>query len=263
MRLHHVRIGMRVLSVLLVVGLASSGAATAQPTFTVNSVLDIPGGGDLADGVCETAAGDGICTLRAAVMEANRVPGGGASVVVPANRYVLTRPPVVETEEASGDLDVLVAMTIEGDGASATVVEANAIDAVFDVSGGPVFMRRLGVESSSPLDGNRCIRNSGDLTLSDVAVRLGVGSARSPHGARPAAPPATHPGRGGPLRRSPRPGAGSAGASSRRSPPRTAGTRWKVGAGSTRRRPYARRSRASRGMDCWRSTRPAGPGSPE
>ena len=42
--------------------------------FTVNSTVDAvdanPG-----DGVCETAPGNGACTLRAAVQEANDLPG--------------------------------------------------------------------------------------------------------------------------------------------------------------------------------------------
>ena len=40
----------------------------AVTTFTVNSTADVPASAPLNNGVCETAPGNGICTLRAAVM---------------------------------------------------------------------------------------------------------------------------------------------------------------------------------------------------
>src|SRR5436190_15328467 len=76
-------------------------AAITPPTFTVNSVADVadvnPG-----DGVCETAAGNHVCTLRAAVMEANHF--SGATVVIPdlGASYLLTH----------GELDVSGSTTI-------------------------------------------------------------------------------------------------------------------------------------------------------
>ncbi|HTY18094.1 MAG TPA: hypothetical protein VMH82_10225, partial [Myxococcota bacterium] len=68
---------------LALTALVLAGAAAAAPTFTVNSTVDAPGadtmGASLSDGVCETQHGNGICTLRAAIMESNHVPGGGAT----------------------------------------------------------------------------------------------------------------------------------------------------------------------------------------
>ena len=49
----------------------------AAPTFAVNSLADVAAGGDLTNGVCETATGNGICTLRAALQKAIAYPGGG------------------------------------------------------------------------------------------------------------------------------------------------------------------------------------------
>jgi CSLREA domain-containing protein len=46
-------------------------------TFTVDSVMDIADANP-GDGVCETAPGSGICTLRAAIEEANGLPGATA-----------------------------------------------------------------------------------------------------------------------------------------------------------------------------------------
>lgn len=85
----------------------------------MNSVVDAPGGGSLSDAVCETATGNHVCTLRAAVMEANHFPGGAATVVVPAETYFLTLPPGAGDDEVSGDFDVLAPMTIARDGPSA------------------------------------------------------------------------------------------------------------------------------------------------
>lgn len=70
-------------------------AAPTAPTFTVNSLADVVASAPLDNGVCETAPGNGVCTLRAAIMKANHFPGGGATINVPANSlpYKLTIAP--------------------------------------------------------------------------------------------------------------------------------------------------------------------------
>ena len=55
--------------------------AQAQPVFLVNSVLDQIDD-DINDGVCHTDAN--TCPLRAAIMQANRATGVGATIVLPA-----------------------------------------------------------------------------------------------------------------------------------------------------------------------------------
>src|SRR6267142_2371732 len=63
----------RVGAVVVLVTWALVSRADAA-TFTVNSTADAvewnPG-----DGICETAAGNGVCTLRAAIQETNALPG--------------------------------------------------------------------------------------------------------------------------------------------------------------------------------------------
>lgn len=86
------------------IGLALSAAqAFAEPTFTVNSTSDDvdanPG-----DGACATSAG--LCTLRAAIMEANRSSGVGATIVLPAGTYTLTIPATPTDGEDNGDLNL-------------------------------------------------------------------------------------------------------------------------------------------------------------
>src|SRR5258708_36019628 len=55
-------------------GQGAGQLAPAAPIFTVNSVADVVASGNLANWVCETTPGPGICTLRAAVLKANHGP---------------------------------------------------------------------------------------------------------------------------------------------------------------------------------------------
>ena len=81
-------------------------------TFTVNSTLDAVDA--VTDGVCETAPGNGVCTLRAAITEANAAPG--STIILPAGTYTLTISPngLFPDDNTNGDLDILVNMTIAG-----------------------------------------------------------------------------------------------------------------------------------------------------
>jgi hypothetical protein len=153
--------------------LLAPGLSEAGPTFTVTSTLDAAGGGNLADGVCETATGNHVCTLRAAVMEANHVVGGGATVLVPTGTYFLSLPPARQDSETSGDLNVTAPMTIAGDGPSATVLDGNLIARVIDVAASPVVLRGLTLQTGGTfflLPDGGCLRNTGELTLENAVV---------------------------------------------------------------------------------------------
>jgi CSLREA domain-containing protein len=95
----------------------------AQP---VRAALSVRVTGDAADarpgdGVCATEAG--LCTLRAAIQEANAVPGPD-SIELPAGTFELAVPPVNENGIETGDLDITDALTIAGTGAAASVIDA-------------------------------------------------------------------------------------------------------------------------------------------
>lgn len=109
---------------------APVAAANSQSIFTVNSSTDAtdvnPG-----DGICETGTGNGICTLRAAVMEANNF-GGTDTILVPAGNYTITIPGNDDVS-AVGDLDILESLEIVGDGAASTIIDGNAIDRIFHI----------------------------------------------------------------------------------------------------------------------------------
>jgi CSLREA domain-containing protein len=105
--------------------LAAPGLASAA-TFTVNTTVDAvdanPG-----DGVCETAPGNSVCTLRAAILEANALPGADV-ITLPAGTYLLTLPgggPTGQNLGISGDLEVNEDLTINGAGTTATIVDAS------------------------------------------------------------------------------------------------------------------------------------------
>src|SRR5262245_34934210 len=110
------------LSWLFAAGLAFSSPAAAV-VYNVNSTGDTPDD-DTADGKCETST-PGVCTLRAAVMQAN-VTGG--TIRLPAITITLT-----DTIAISHD------MSIVGAGMHATVVSGNGLYGIFRVSFGPPY----------------------------------------------------------------------------------------------------------------------------
>jgi CSLREA domain-containing protein len=114
------------LVVLLVVAAPRARAVDFAVDSTADAVDAAPG-----DGVC--AAAGGACTLRAAIQEANALAGTDR-VLLPAGTFTLTIAGQDEDAAATGDLDVTDALTIEGAGPGATIVDAAGIDRVFDVS---------------------------------------------------------------------------------------------------------------------------------
>jgi len=174
-------------------------AAVAQATecvFVVNSTADVPEAtpGDLD---CETAPGNGICTLRAAIMSANTLPLN-CKVVIPAGTFVMTIPPDPVIDDAStGDFDIQTSMRIEGAGSwYKTTINANALDRVFEVfpaatlsltdleamngyttgngglisAEGPVAMTRSRIWVATAASAGGCISTTASLTVSDSVV---------------------------------------------------------------------------------------------
>jgi CSLREA domain-containing protein len=100
------------------------------PPLVVNTAVDgddaVPG-----DGVCETTAGFGECSLRAAVSEANASPGLTEIEIEPDIDPVLALAGINDDTNAVGDLDVLEPILLEGNGA---IVDADTIDRVLHIS---------------------------------------------------------------------------------------------------------------------------------
>ncbi|PYM13588.1 MAG: hypothetical protein DMD81_20655, partial [Candidatus Rokuibacteriota bacterium] len=105
-----------------IVGLLAGVSPGDAATFTVDSTADAEDANP-GDGVCATAAG--ACTLRAAIQEANALPGLDI-IVLPAGTYVLTL----------GELEIQSDLVIDGAGANQTTVDGNHLGRVFSVTAG-------------------------------------------------------------------------------------------------------------------------------
>jgi CSLREA domain-containing protein len=163
---------------LLALVLLPVRTVSAAPSFTVNSFLDEvddnPG-----NGICQSASY--TCTLRAAVMEANRTSGLGATIILPSGIYTLTIPASVADGEENGDLNLTAPLTgsptitITGAGAASTIIDANQIDRVFHVHAGRVaaisdVTIRNGYFVPTAITSGGGINNEGSLTVSGATI---------------------------------------------------------------------------------------------
>ena len=157
--------------------------------FLVDSPLD-ENDANPGDGICATSAENGgLCTLRAAIEEANAF-GGRQTIALPRGEYMLNfdaqtlvrqylgiepRRQVLKALDsaASGDLDITEDLLIIGLGADATELDANAEDRLFEISNGAVVEIRdialTGGKVTSSYGGG--IYNvDGQVTLSRVLI---------------------------------------------------------------------------------------------
>lgn len=119
--------------------LAMAGTAAAA-TFTVDSPLDVLDGAP-GDGACVTAAG--TCSLRAAIQEAEALPGPDR-IDVPVGAFVLSLGTIGEDAGRVGDLDIHSEVEVVGTATSATMIDGGRIDRVFHVhAGGRLTLRTL------------------------------------------------------------------------------------------------------------------------
>lgn len=154
--------------VVAIIGLLAGVSPVDATTFTVDSTADAqdatPG-----DGVCATAAG--TCTLRAAIQEANALPGLD-SIVVPAGTYLLTL----------GELEIQSDLVINGAGAGQTTVDGNQLSRGFAVSAestASIVAVSIANGRHQPTLGARGggILNAGSLLVSQSVVRHSVADA--------------------------------------------------------------------------------------
>ncbi|HEY6362936.1 MAG TPA: choice-of-anchor Q domain-containing protein, partial [Vicinamibacterales bacterium] len=154
------------LAVLVCASAARAGAAdfTVQPTFD-DETDAVPG-----DGIC--ASVNGTCTLRAAVQEANALPGPDR-ILVPSDFYFLRLGGAHENLAATGDLDLTDDVTIVGEDSRFTTIRV-IDDRVFqvwpgvtvEISGLTIELGEVIGESGGGIDNLR-----GIVTLRDVDVR--------------------------------------------------------------------------------------------
>lgn len=150
-------------------------AAHATQTFTVNSSLDELDA-DVSDGLCRSASG--VCTLRAAIMQANAFTGPGVVINLPPGIYTITRPIDSVHLGNGGSLflnsppDGVTPISIIGTNAVTTIVDGSQIDRVFTIAvGRRATFSNLTVRNGYLLsDRGGGISNQGDLTLDHVVV---------------------------------------------------------------------------------------------
>lgn len=119
---------------------------------------------------------DGDCSLREAIQAANSdtavdacTAGSGADIIiVPAGTYILSIAGRGEDANATGDLDITADLTINGEGAAATIIDASELDRVFHIISGTVLISRMAVVNGQTFGGNAGgIQNEGTLTVRD------------------------------------------------------------------------------------------------
>ena len=180
----------------MVVGASATACQLPTRWYTVDSTADevdaAPG-----DGACSTAGG--TCTLRAAIGEANALHEVSDITLADDATYVLSR---AGSGDDEGDLDVLVSVTIHGNGST---IDAARIDRVVQTTGADV---RLTVEDLT-ITGGDTPGEGGGVAGTVTAVRSTIAGNRAAGGTEciwltdsgepPSAPPArcTYNGRGG------------------------------------------------------------------
>jgi CSLREA domain-containing protein len=168
----------------------------AAVEFTVNDVEDWPDA-NIGDGNCASAH-LGLCTLRAAIQEAQHA-GGGVIYLTPlggVGPFSLTIPSGAENtggspDNATGDLDIgdlrlsmgsdpprAVNIRVVGYGVDVSVIDGTGTHRIFDVHpGGSLWLENLTVQNGrgdvdqqSGHEHGGAIHNHGNLTLDRVAV---------------------------------------------------------------------------------------------
>ncbi|MGQ0733012.1 MAG: choice-of-anchor Q domain-containing protein [Acidobacteriota bacterium] len=142
-------------------------AAVGEAQYVVNSTLDerdlVPG-----DGACLTASG--VCTLRAAIQDANVAPGLN-TVTVPAGVFRLTISGTGEDDGATGDLDVTQDLIIEGVRSVSTIIDAAGLDRVVDHRGGTLRLRRVTIRGGAAEHGGGVRSAVPTLIVEDSVIR--------------------------------------------------------------------------------------------
>lgn len=161
-------------TLLLALLIAAAMNASADTIFTVNSTDDAidtaPG-----DGFCATDTA--ICTLRAAIMEANALPGTD-TITLPDGLYTLTLNGKNENQALTGDLDITSPIILNGASAKSTIIrgydDVTLGDPVFDISGAAAVATISGVAIEHGTIGVK-IGNIANVTIRESHIRENSG----------------------------------------------------------------------------------------
>lgn len=112
--------------------LASLPQTASAAVFIVNSTQDIPEA-TAGNGTCNPVGAVGnTCTLRAAIMEANALPGSH-TILVASGTYSLTRSGNGEENALNGDLDIKAPITLSNLTSNPPMLFGNHQDRLFDI----------------------------------------------------------------------------------------------------------------------------------
>ena len=158
----------RIIWIVCLSSMALLFSASPNPVYAATFVVDSTDDAvdaNPGDGVCATATN--VCTLRAAIQEANALPGADI-IEIPAGIYTLSIPGTLEDDAATGDLDIRQAVTIIGAGPTSTIIDGGGLDRVFDL------ITFAGQQYDVTIE-NLTIRNGGNLPAGTANVGAGIG----------------------------------------------------------------------------------------
>lgn len=160
----------------LVAASFGSGEALAA-SWTVESPSYTDQGDDNpGDGNCQDSSG--VCTLRAAIEEANAYPGNDI-VEVPTGNHIVTNGEIeIDDDVGSGPNDLLIISTLGLRGAPTTIIDANHNSRIFNITDA-LNVEILGItlqEGASSAQGGAIRNSAGTLTLTGVVVQNSQGS---------------------------------------------------------------------------------------
>ncbi len=167
--------GLTLLLLGLIGAVIGADPARASAVFTVDSTIDEPDASP-GDGLCASTP-SGVCTLRAAVMEANALTGAD-TIVLPAGTYTLTVAGTGEDAALTGDLDITGTVTISGTGADSTIIDGGQIDRVLDVLPGATVEQLIGATVRNGNGGiyvGSGVFNRGTLTMTSSGLSANTG----------------------------------------------------------------------------------------
>jgi len=183
MRTHQKITGIAILLLSTIWFETATLAQDAPLTFNVNTVADLVDD-NINDGLCHTSAN--TCSLRAAVMQANHSSAAQVVINLPRGTYALTLPPSAGDDETWGDLNLGVplmdgqSVTINGAGASSSIIDANYLYRAFKLGTGRVaYIANVTLRNGNPdQGGGGAIYMSGaTLTLRDSIMENNRASA--------------------------------------------------------------------------------------
>jgi len=148
-------------------------SAAPQAGFSVNSTFDEQDA-SLQDGVCLSTP-SGLCTLRAAVQQANQTPGADTIILQSGLTYRLTRAGI-DDNAIFGDLDITESLAIQVQGDGLATVDGNGAvtnDRVFSIFSDAHFVTLTGlvIQHGQPAAPGGGLLNEGVLVLNRVTVR--------------------------------------------------------------------------------------------